>query len=243
MVEEYRQLQSRRWRRRAAALVLVLLGCACLGIWDRRKADPPALGLAATASPKEVYEQLRKWRDSHSHGSMVPWVHPDSSDELVDLLIALDEMTTANTTVQVALDQYCPDIDPHQFDMSRIGYFLELFAQDAEFKREIIQGDQATVEIQVAGRLPLRDLKFARHEGRWVYMPGGVDRELVRGVRDLAKGLTRFAAAIAAGARTPEQLKSEFRYRVTSRLEVFLRQTASATAPAPQPAEATGLSS
>lgn len=215
------------------ALAFLLLGCACLSTCDRRNTDPSALGLPPTASPKEVYEQLRKWHASHSYGSMAPWVHPDSSDELIELLISIDEMMTANTTVQVALAQYCPHIDPRQFDLPAIGYFLELFAQDARFVSETINGDRAVVAIQVAGRLPLRYPEFGRYEGRWVYMPGKVSREMVRGVRDLAKGLTRFAAAITAGARTQKQLDSEFRYRVAGKLETFVREAAPTSAPSP----------
>lgn len=224
-------------------MAFLLLGCACLSTCDRRNTDPSELGLSPTASPKEVYEQLRKWHASRSYGSMAPWVHPDSSDELIELLISIDEMMTANTTVQVALAQYCPDIDPRQFDMPAIGYFLELFAQDARFVSETINGDRAVVAIQVTGRLPFRYPEFGRYEGRWVYMPGEVSREMVRGVRDLAKGLTRFAAAIAAGARTQKQLDSEFRYRVTDKLETFVSKAVSTSAPSPWRAMASTLPS
>jgi hypothetical protein len=174
---------------------------------------------------------------------MTPWVHPDSSDDLIELMIAVDEMMTANTTAQVALGQYCPDVDPRPFDMSKLAYFLELFARDAAFTSETIHGDQAVVAVQVAGRLPLRNLEFCRHEGRWVYMPGGVDRELVQGIRDLAKGLTRFAGAIATGARTPQQLNSEFRYRVASRFDVFMPEAVPTTAPSQRNVAAASLPS
>ncbi|MDM8006927.1 MAG: hypothetical protein QUV05_12385 [Phycisphaerae bacterium] len=174
---------------------------------------------------------------------MTPWVHPDSSDDLIELMIAVDEMMTANTAAQVALGQYCPDVDPRSFDMSKLAYFLELFARDAAFTSETIHGDRAVVAVQVAGRLPLRNLEFCRHEGRWVYMPGEVNRELVQGIRDLAKGLTRFAGAIATGARTPQQLNSEFRYRVASRFDVFMPEAVPTTAPSQRNVAAASLPS
>lgn len=220
------------WRLLACCL-LATVGC------ERRKADPSAAA-ADLSSPRAVYDRLREWHAGHSYMSMMPWIHPAARDDLIEVLVAVDELMLANTSAQVAIAQSCPSIDPRPFDMSAISNFLDLFSRDAEFVGEKIEGETAVVTIQVARRLPLKHLRFERDQGRWVYHPGPLPDGLAASIRLLAKGLDRFATAIAAGTCSPDKVDSEFRYRVVARLDALRKLAAPATAPAEPASQAAG---
>lgn len=215
-------------------VVLLLFACCTLPMTgcDRSRPATPSADVTQLDSPRAVYEQLRRWHAGHSYLSMMPWIHPSSRDEVVELLVAVDELMLANTSAQVAITQSCSGIDPKAFDMSEIGNRLDLFSRDAVFVGERIAGDKAVVTVQVAERLPLKQLRFERHEERWVYVPGPLSHALTESIRLLAKGMNRFATVIAKGTCSPEDVNSEFRYRVLSRLEAFQKVLTPTTAPA-----------
>jgi hypothetical protein len=230
LCEQWRMLRSLR------AAVLPLLICCSLPLTgcDRQKTPPSSADAAQLGSPRAVYDQLRRWHAGHSYLSMMPWIHPSARDDVIELLVAVDELTLANTSAQVAITQSCPGINPRDFDMSAISNFLDLFSRDAEFVGEKIEGDNAVVTIQVAHRLPLKQLRFQRHEGQWVYLPGSFPVGLTEAIRLLAKGMNRFATVIAQNTCSPEQVDTEFRYRVVPKLDAFRKLMSPATAPASQ---------
>jgi hypothetical protein len=214
--------------------VAVLLSLCCVLVpagCNRQKVDPLAATAAKLTSPRAVYDQLRQWHVAHSYQNMMPWISPAARDDVLEQLVAVDELMAANTSAQVAITQSCPDVDPRPFDMSAMTNFLGLFSRDSEFIDEKIEGDTATVTVQVAGRLPLTYLDFQRYEGRWVYLPGESVEDLAPGIRLLAKGLSRFATVVAAGACSPEKIASEFRYRVVPKLDAFRPRATTASAP------------
>jgi hypothetical protein len=224
-----------RGARTGGAVGLLCLGIFCglapvIGGCHRRPPDSQARLAASMTSPKAVYEQLRQWHAEGSYLNMQPWIDPAGSDELIDLLVAMDEFQTANATAQVALARACPEIDPREFDTPWLENSLGLFSRDAEYVGEEIHGDRATVIIDVRGRE--KPLEFERRGSRWMYMPGACDPRLTAFVASLARSLTQIATTFSGGPCPPAKVASEYRYRVASKIDQMRRSLA---APSTQP--------
>lgn len=214
-----------RWLSFFVSMVVISVAAGC-------KDRPAAPAAVQPDSPRAVFEHLRTAHASHSYMNMLPWIQPELRNDVLDLLVAVDELMTANTSAQVAISQSCPDLDPQLYDLSRVRYFLGVFSKDAEFIGERIEGDTAEVTFQIAKRLPLKTARFRKHEERWCLVPTESKSGLATSIRLLAKGLNRFAAVVASEACSPEKVESEFHYRVGRKLQVLLP---SAGAPASSP--------
>ena len=175
-------------------------------------ADGPPLSL------RETYDRLRDWHAKRSYLAMRPFIDAGSRDELIDLLIAFDELLLANSGAQLAIVKACPTIRAEAFDMSPMADWLELFSQRLEFVSLQEEGDRGTIAVQIAGRLP-EELEFERQDGRWVYLPGPIGPDLIPLVRDIARALNRITLAVSTGPHTAEEIEAEYRLRVGRRLE------------------------
>ena len=195
----------------------LLLSGAC----DRQATSPRAASSASVAAPAglvETYEQLRGDHARGAYQSMRPYIDPQHREDVIDLLVAVDELLAANTGAQEAIRRACPTVAAERFDLSMVADNLELFSRDARLIRAEEQGDRGTVTVQIADRVPLVHLRFERRQGRWIYLPGQWDAPIIPTVREVAGALNRIAVVVSSGPRAPEDIESEYRFRIGPKL-------------------------
>ena len=200
----------------AACSTLLIAAC------DR---SPPALRQTISAdhapplSLRETYDRLREWHANRSYLAMRPYIDSRSRDEVIDLLIAIDELFVANAAAQHAIAKACPGIPARRFDLAgQIADNLELFSKHVEFVSQQESGNRGTVMVQIAGRVPLAHVNFQRRDGYWVYVPGPVGPDLIPMIRAMADALNRIALVVSNEPRTRGEIEAEYRLRIGPKL-------------------------
>ncbi|HOA72912.1 MAG TPA: hypothetical protein PL151_07455 [Phycisphaerae bacterium] len=169
----------------------------------------------APSSVRETFEILRACWRSGSYGGMRPYLHPSGREGLIDLLIAVDELSQANATVLTALAEACPEADVSRYDLASIlQNNLELFSRDVKWVDLRESGDTAIVTVQIAGRLPLRELRFECNDDVWQYVPGPEDPRTIEEVRRRSRRLRQIALSFQDRRMTPQQVDYEFKIRL-----------------------------
>ncbi len=196
-----------------------------------RKAPGPCQASSVPQGPplslRQTYDRLRDWHAKHSYLAMLPHMDPDSRDEVIDLLMAMDELLAANAGAQLAISKACPGIEAERFDLAaQLADSLELFSTHIEFISDRRDGDRGTVTVQIAGRVPLTHINFRRRAGHWVYLPGPVGRDLIPITRAITGALNRIALVVSAGPRTREEIEAEYRLRIGRKLKRIGQLTA-----------------
>lgn len=212
-----------------AAIVAALAIAAC----DRDGCSQWDASLPLEDAPlplRETCDHLRELLARRAYLAMRPYIDPEHRDDVIDLLVAMDELLAANAAAQAAIRQACPEIDPRPFDMSAMVNQLELFSRDLQIVSLEEDGDRAWVVLLIADQVPYERAQFERRDGRWVYLPGPGARDLTSMTRAIAEALGRVAFVVSQGPHTPEQIQAEYRLRVGRRLQDVL---ASATRPGP----------
>ena len=102
------------------------------------------------------------------------------------------------------------------FDRSQVANVIGVFSNDVEVLDQRIRGQVAVVTVQVAGRVPLDEVKLLRREDRWLIqtdppIPGVADE-----LRRLAQVLLDAARMLDKQAMTPVELKKELDLREAS---------------------------
>ncbi len=182
---------------------------------DRPRVEDAGPGLSLEAT-------VARMRALHQDGAYAALRHHIDSagrEEVIDLLLALDQLMVANRAALRAVRAACPACPASAYDLSFLADELELFAPRLRIVDARETGESGLVLAQVADRVPLVELRFQRRDARWVYLPGEADRELPRVVTDLARALERVASQLtAAGTAEPPEVEREYRYRVGRRL-------------------------
>jgi hypothetical protein len=172
-------------------------------------------GRTAPSSVRETFEKLRECRLAGSYGGMRPYIHPSDGEGLIDLLVAVDELGQANATVLTAISRACPEADASRYDLASIlQNNLELFSRDVKWVDLRESGDLAVATVQIADRLPLRELRFQRNDGVWQYLPGPEDPATVKEVRKRSYRLRQIALSFEGKRMTPRQVDYEFKIRL-----------------------------
>jgi hypothetical protein len=199
---------------------------ACPVMWvpacDRETTPLLQATLAPEGEPmslRQTYDRLREWYASRSYLAMWSYVDPARRDELMDLLMAMDELLSANAATLRSIQASCPGIDARAFDLSSVADHLGLFSRRIEVIEEQAGAQVGVLTVQVAGRLPLVPLEFRKEDGRWVYDPGTTLPEMTNIIRQMADAMNRVAFVVSMGPRTREEIGEEFRCRISPKLE------------------------
>jgi len=182
-----------------------------------------------TAELLQTYENLRKWYAQGAYQSIRAYIDPTCPNDVIDLLVVVDELLSANAAAQDAIRCAYPDMDVKRFDMSALAENLELFSRNIRIVRTDVEGDEATLTTEIAGRLPLVRLQFQRHDGKWLYMPGQSNTTVIPMIREIAGALNQIVLVVSADPQAPEDLESEYKYRVVpkiQRMQKVLQETA-----------------
>ncbi len=232
------------WQHTSARLLAVVYLVCMTGVPmgcsdDPRSASSRADG-EALASPLQVAEALRVWHRQRRYRLFEGWVVPEQRMLLEDTLMAFGRLLDANARAQEVLVAEHGEFVAANYDLGSLANSLGFFSEDAVFRGERIDGDRATVVVQVADRLPLEEFRFVRHKGRWVFAPSGPLPELPQRVSELVKGLDEFAEAVQRGPMDLKDVKLAFSRHVVRRQEAIRKALTAATSQPSAPADAAG---
>jgi len=208
-------------------LVLVSAGVLTWAACDRSDLEPPpSSGVPAAGAPQpqvaagqaallpaEVVEQVHEHRISNRLGLIEPHLLPDQRAYVIELIQSIDQLLRANDVLKEAVTEHFGPASAEGFDRSQIVNAIGVFSHDVEVLDEVVEGDRASVTIQVAGRVPLEQVRFVRRDGRWMIqtdppIPGVADE-----VRRLAKALVDTAGMLDKRTMTAVELKKELDLR------------------------------
>ena len=188
-----------------------------------------------TAEPlslSDTFHQLRTCLTERSYRAMEPYIDPTGRDEVIELLIAVDELLAANDAALQAARQACPDMDLQPFDMSSVADSLDLFSREVTYVACEESGDRGVVTANVSGRLPLDRIEFIRTDDTWRYAPGPSWPTITPTIREIARALDRIVFVISSKPLTPDDIREEYRLRVAPKVRRLVASVASA---APDP--------
>ena len=177
---------------------------------------------AADASPAEgrlpidVVRRVHEYRLAGRVGLIAQHLVPDQRPYVIELVQGVDRLLWGNQVLQAAVTNHFGPASAKGFDRSQAGNAIGVFSQDVDILDERIDGETAVVGIQVAGRVPLDEVKLVRREGRWLIqtappIPGVADE-----LRHLADVLVDTARMLDKRAMTPIELKKELDLREAS---------------------------
>jgi len=197
-------------------LIAMLLGC------DRgspRLAQADAQRGAAKYSLRGTFDHLRDCCTRRAYWAMRPYIDPPHCEEVLDLLIAVDELLAANAGTQHAIHVSCPSFPADKLDLSALADNLELFSRTVLFVSLEESESKGIVHVRIGDRTELTDLSFENRGGYWVYMPGSNPADLVQVIRDMKTALDRITVALDDTPKTPEQIGNEYRLRIGPKLK------------------------
>lgn len=164
-------------------------------------------------SPIEVVRLVHEQRVAGGLGLVGHHVVPERRSHVLGLLQAMDRLLWANQVLQAAVVSRFGRATARVFDRSRAANAIGVFSHDVEVLDQQVDGDNAVVTIQIAGRVPLDEVKLVRREHRWLIQTDppitGVADELHR----LAEVLVDAARMLDKTAMTPVELKKELDLR------------------------------
>lgn len=213
--------------RLAPARILLLLAILCGGCDRFRPADDSA----STASRKstassaasdtalsavETVRRIHQYRIAGQIGHIEPYLLPEQRAAVVELMHAVDRLERANEVLQSAVTRRLGRASAMMFDRSEVANVVGVFSKSVKVVDERVAGDGAVVTIQVAGRVPLEEVRLVRRDGRWLVLTDtpipGVAAELGR----LADRMIDEAARVENGRLTAPQLERELQAHAES---------------------------
>ena len=109
-------------------------------------------------------------------------------------------MDRGNDVLQAAVTRRLGPATARMFDRSGARNAIGVFSENVKLLTERLDGDTAVVAIQVADRVPLIDVRLARHDDRWVLQTDPP-------IPGMAAELAKLAEALVATARRLDQEK------------------------------------
>jgi hypothetical protein len=171
------------------------------------------------ASPRPTFFQLRKLHENKAYLAMDKYIEHASADAVVDLLMAVDQLLVANDAAIDTLRKACPKANLSRFDLSELANRLGLFSTNIQIINTQTDDQKALLVVQVADRLPLEQLEFARSKGRWIYQPGQQLPELTPIIIRMAKGLDRLTEEMTGRSLNRDQVADLYRLHIGSELK------------------------
>ncbi len=168
--------------------------------------------LSATQTVKQVHEYRLSGRlsllESHLLAEQRPFV--------IELIQAVDRLVGANEVLKEAVGRHLGPASAGGFDRSQLANAIGVLSRDVEVLDERIEGDTAKVTIQVAGRVPLDEVRLVRQDERWVIKTDPPIPGVAEEVRRLADALIDTARMLDKQPMTAMELKKELDLREAS---------------------------
>jgi hypothetical protein len=166
----------------------------------------------------DTFYQLRACFEERSLLAMQPYIDPAGQDEVIELLLAMDELVAANNAMLQTIKRAAPDMELEEFDMSWLADKLDLFSRDVEFVSCEERGDRGVVILNVSDRPPLEEIEFVRRDDYWLYVPGPAEPEVTEIIREIARAMGRVVFSIPSRELSPQEIRDEYRLLVMTKL-------------------------
>lgn len=160
-------------------------------------------------TPADVVRRVHEARLAGRISEVKRHLHPGQSSVVASLLHAVDRVVYANSVLQAAVTKTIGPASARAFDRSGVENAIDVFSKDVEVLSERIDGDTATVTIQVARRVPLSEVHLVRWNGRWVIRTDQPIEGLVPELLELAKVMVRLSEQLDKKPMTVDQLRRE----------------------------------
>jgi len=166
-------------------------------------------------SPKEVVRSVHESRVAGQLGKLAPHLVPEQRPAIIDLIQAVDELTHADRVLHAAAVERLGSASAQLFDHSAVADSIGVFSRRVEILREEIQDEHATVDIQVADRVPLQRVPLERIGGEWLIRTDPPIPGLSTQLHKLAEILIDAARGLERHRWTAEQLRAELTRKQT----------------------------
>jgi hypothetical protein len=178
-------------------------------------------------SPIQTVLRINEYRRAGRIALIEPFLLPEQSMAVLRLIRAVERLERANEVLQAEVRRRFGRASAGQFDYDQIANIIGVFSKDLTAIDEHIDGDTASVAVQVAGRLPLEEVELVRRGGRWLVRTdppiGGLDSELGK----LAEVWIDISRWLKTHQLTSEELRRELNAReapIARRLKVLTQQ-------------------
>ncbi|HOB75524.1 MAG TPA: hypothetical protein PKG54_13485 [Phycisphaerae bacterium] len=217
-------------------LLLVLMvtvpGLTCRNVDTRPVMADFDLPSGPPKSLRATFDHLRDAYQRRAYLALRPYMDPAHRDQVIDMLLAVDDLLAANAAVLKAIDTALPDAPGPRPDISGvIMAHLELFSRDVRIveEHEDRQAGQAIIRIEIANTPPPVDVHFRLREGHWVYVPGATGGPAtIHAFRELTKALDRTARSLTTSEDlSPRQVLDDYRLFVLPMLNRMAQTLAS----------------
>ena len=207
-------------------LTLLFVGIALLPSCNREQ--PPAVSQQSPTARQTIADLIAAHKQ-RAYASIEPLCHPRSVSQVITTLTAVDNFLAANDALCQLVRERVSGGAARVIDQSHFAANLDIFSAYVELHDERIDGDSAIVTYTVDGRLPVRECKLVRIDGRWRYDPGdGYDPDIPAAFQRMADGLRLVAGDLKSGrinagnaADDPQKLIEEVRLRLMPGLQML----------------------
>lgn len=169
-------------------------------------ASPP---VGEELSPAETIRLVHKHRRSGRLSALAPHLLPEQRPHIVELIQAVDRLRWADQVLQESVARRLGESTARALDRSQLGNIIAVFSWDVAVVGEAIEGDRATVSVQIADRLPLERVEMIRRDGRWIIVTDPPIRAIAGELRKLAEALVAVARRVDETEWTLAQIERE----------------------------------
>lgn len=177
-------------------------------------------------SPIEVVRALHEARWSGKHSAMQEHLVISQRNAVLDLVRAVDQLIAAENVLQDAVRKTVGEGSALRFHQRmQVANIIGPLSRDVEVVSELVEGTRAQVTFQVAGRVPLEQVKLVQEGGRWRVRTDEPIPGLADALRDLAGVTRRFAGEIPRGQLDAAKIERELALRQAPIMRRIARMT------------------
>jgi len=176
---------------------------------DGGEAPPSSSLISSPSSPAETIRLVNQLRRTKRLKELGAYVVPEHRPAVIELIQAVDQLCLDNSVLQDRIRASGAAASAILFDRSEVANIIGVFSADVNVIREEVHGDSAVVTVEVAGRVPLEDVRMTFADGRWMIrcdrpIPGLADE-----LRNLGKALQRVGQAVQTRKLSVEEIQHE----------------------------------
>lgn len=160
-------------------------------------------------SPSDTIRRVHEHRLAGRVTRIGPHLLPEQRLAVLDLIRAVDRLAGGNDVLRSAAEKQFGAASAMAFDRPAIGDIIGVFSRDVEVIDERIDGDSATVTIQVGGRVPLQEVRLIHRDRRWLIESDPPITGVADQLRKLADIMLDTARRVREGKLTAAALQEE----------------------------------
>lgn len=149
--------------------------------------------------PIDVVRRVHELRVARRWFELTDHIVPEQREAAAHLIRATDALLDANDHLQQTVAQRFGPAAAMPFDRSAAGDAIGVFSLHIRALTQRVEGDRATVTIQVADRVPLDSVELLRRNGRWLLRTDPPIPGVPEALEDLARVLREVAEDVQGG--------------------------------------------